>query len=606
MTSSTLSSGGLTTLSSQSKTSTATLTTTSGTTTTSSGSSVDTSSDSGTQTTSGSATSTSGSSTTDSSSSDSTATDTATSDSATSDSATTTSGSTVTVGTYVTVSDTDEDGDIWYELNEALTEARDNATEDCPYYITVTPGTYNIYEQLTVYSNTSLILSGVTIYNDYGSSMILLTSTDDSATGYNGACNISITGGTFDNAYESNAIMRFVHAQNITISGVTFKNVTDCHHLEFAASKNVTFKNCSFLNYKGQDSNTNEALQIDILNSDRFPLGPYDGTTSVNITVTGCTFKNVESGVGTHSAIRKYFFTNVKITNNTFVNLDGYAISATNYANSTISGNTITNCAAGIRFRTMTSDYSNFHEDSSVTGSVSRNLNSTISNNTISISSQSHFSSTYGIQVYGVYLSKKTSGVAAGDYRTRCVTITGNTITLKDKGYAIRMIGTVSCTVSSNKITVSIAKSCNGKGAGDALRLTKSVSTTVTRNTIAITKKNSACKSASGIVLNGSSSGTVSYNTISSANLYGVKVSGKSTVNVTGNRIAGAKNTGVYVTGKSTAKIIKNTIANAKRYGVYVSLSPFPRSIFSHSQKPSYPPRSEWNRRGIRCPCQRG
>ena len=64
--------------------------------------------------------------------------------------------------------------------------------------------------------------------------------------------------------------------------------------------------------------------------------GKYDETPNRNITITNCTFKNVQRGVGTHAAIVGCYHSNIRIENNKFINIPGYAIIATNYINSSI------------------------------------------------------------------------------------------------------------------------------------------------------------------------------------------------------------------------------------------------------------------------------
>ena len=59
-------------------------------------------------------------------------------------------------------------GDPYKIIQEALNEARDNATDEMPYKIVIPAGTYDLNGQLKVYSNTWVSMNGVTLRNKYG------------------------------------------------------------------------------------------------------------------------------------------------------------------------------------------------------------------------------------------------------------------------------------------------------------------------------------------------------------------------------------------------------------------------------------------------------
>ena len=55
-----------------------------------------------------------------------------------------------------------------------------------------------------------------------------------------------------------------INNQNITIKGITFENLNECHFIELDASKNVKILNCTFRNAEGYNKNR-EAINITII-----------------------------------------------------------------------------------------------------------------------------------------------------------------------------------------------------------------------------------------------------------------------------------------------------------------------------------------------------
>ena len=53
------------------------------------------------------------------------------------------------------------------------------------------------------------------------------------------------------------------HNKNITLDGITFKNMKYGHFIEMDASKNVTVNNCTFTGYKASKRHTSEAVNLD-------------------------------------------------------------------------------------------------------------------------------------------------------------------------------------------------------------------------------------------------------------------------------------------------------------------------------------------------------
>lgn len=423
-----------------------------------------------------------------------------------------------------------------------------------------------------------------------------------SSTGYDGFHDISILGGTLDGNAEKTSILRFAHASRITLQGIHFTNVTKAHHMEFAASKQVTIDGCTFDGFAPQNAtgSTNyEAVQIDILQEDHFPnYGVYDGTPTSDVTITDNTFCGVNRGVGCHSGEIGRYFTNIHISNNTFRDITGYAIIATNFKNATISDNVITNAGAGIFFRHITPDYGNYYPGD--TSGVSADMNSSITGNRITLTDTGFTNTAYGISLYGERLTsdqKKsysdsstgetvTVTIPAGDYRVKGVTLSGNTITLQSAAYGIWLRGVCSGTVKKNTIQYT---GTVPDGASDGIRVQNNSDTILETNCIKYASKNGIYLTCStgctlrsneiktvgkhGIYAEQSTVETIAKNQISNCNNHGILVNKDSTVKtITKNTLKTIKNHGIYANQKTNASsITKNKITDAKGNGIYIN-----------------------------------
>lgn len=449
------------------------------------------------------------------------------------------------------------ENDFTVDLQNALDTNRSSSS---PLEITVAPGTYNITDNLKIYPNTTLNLDKVTLKNDISDSNMSLfrlrrLAEWEDANGkkgysaYSGGSNITFNGGTFDGCGKSGALIRLGHASDITLTNVTFKNVQNGHHVELGGCKNVNITNCTFSDFSGKwTSNTNyEALQLEICTKGHFSsYAPYDNTPCSNVTVTGCTFTNLQKGMGTHVGYYNKYPSNIKIQKNNFTNIRGYAIIATNYANSVITENTITNCGSGIMFRTMDQSHATYF--SSKKKAKIPKMNSIIANNVISVSKYHsvYNNVSYGISVYGEKLKSKKAKIQKGDYQVRGVTLQGNTVYLGITGYAIWLQGSVGNTVKENTITSHCQIKGRG-GNGDGIRLQKSASNKILNNNITC-KRTKYSKQMVGICIT-----TASHKTV-----------------VTGNTITKPSKDGIMIVSSKKIKLQKNKIKSAKRYGVLV------------------------------------
>ncbi len=481
------------------------------------------------------------------------------------------------------------DKNFAYEFNNLSDYARYGNKK---YLIKVKPGTYHVRrgQQLRLYSNTTVDFTRVKIIHSANDNTLLRLGRrgDDwdnynkgkGHPGYTGFKNIKIIGGTFDGGGNSQALMRFGHSSNITIEGSSFKNVKNAHMIEIGACKNFVIKKCSFSGFKGKwtVSTNYEAIQFECLTPTGNHFSAYtpnkDETPCKNCTVESCNFKNLQRGIGTHTGIVNSYFTGMKFIKNKFENITGYAISAVNYKNSKINGNTIKNCGAGIVFKTSILDHKNFYA-SKKSGNKHKKyvkMKSQINNNKITLNSYKgkYKNVAYGIQLFGEKLKKKSGSVPAGDFRCAGVTVKGNTVNLNFTGYGIWLWGAMANTVQGNTVNANIKKKASG-GNGDPIRLQGSGKNTVKGNKLYNKTKGGYASNLNGITLYSSPSNKIISNKISKAKKDGINVGYSKGNTISGNKISGSGNNGIGLYGVKSTVITGNTVKSSKGYGIYTS-----------------------------------
>lgn len=187
-------------------------------------------------------------------------------------------------------------------FQKALDTARYSKGGNTIYRIKIPAGTYKAGSSFNVYSNTYIDMEGVTLVRTSSASMFRFGRSADvtGISGYTGFENITFHGGTIDgqgaeHPNYTSTLIRFAHSQNVTLENMVLKNTSNSHHIEFAASQNVTINNCVFSDYHGKNTSNNEAVQIETLHKKHFgSYGKYDETPNKNVTVTNCTFQNVQ------------------------------------------------------------------------------------------------------------------------------------------------------------------------------------------------------------------------------------------------------------------------------------------------------------------------
>lgn len=523
-------------------------------------------------------------------------------------------GSGKAVKSFSITSSTDE-VDVRKQIQTAIDYADSHSSEKNRFTLKIPNGEYTLARSININSNLTLDFeNSVLKRTENCSSYIRAGHGADNAKGYEGYKNVTIKNVTLDdkNVHHGSSLVRFAHAQNFTLENVTMKNTSGvAHQLTFAASKNVKIKNCRFLNMdvssKAPALNC-EAIQIDVLMEKYFGNYPqYDGTPTQNVEITGCVFNNLSRGCGTHTSVAGSYFTNMKINNNTFENVDGYAIRATNYRNSEIKNNKITNCGNGIVVSDLTGDglqncYTSFKENTALIP----DSNIVVSGNKISIC-DTKYSRAYasGIEIFGTVVKNKKFAdgkTFSGDFRMRKMKVENNTIssTVKNKAFhAININGAYSekggensdFVVSGNIIRLDVSKP--SKQTSDAFRVKNSSNLKISSNsTDEKSKKISSfillenCRGISFLsnsfptggeygVLARQSSGCVikdnSFKKTSSHAVYLYKKCKKMTV--TSNKIYRSSDCGITLRDCAGATVSKNSVKKVKKIGVYVASS---------------------------------
>lgn len=433
---------------------------------------------------------------------------------------------------------------------------------------------------------------------------------------------IVIKGGTWDGGVTAKNstnqdLFRLYCLTDLQISDATLKNVCGDHHIDLANVNGATIKNVKFSGHyqdtdqKQYSSYWKEGEEITSTNDDtassvtseaiQFDFDKNFGSSAVpkNITVTGCTFKNCISGIGSHhNDVSKS--KNITITNNTFTGTKSACVNLYTVTGATVTGNTATNVRSFVRVYkgsdidltgNKITTWEGTDADTGVTENkfnmfrIDRPASITISGNNITGAGNSAI---------------KVDGAATGTHPT--ATINGNTI-VKVPEHAISLkyaTGYISkntitspakigiylenCTAVSG-VANSYIRSNTIKSAGtDAISLKGSAVSDIgknasTGNTITSPKGSAIYVTTNAVALKviGNTINTPGCSTQGSAGICLKKATKK--VTVEGNTIskpkkAGAKNNGgwgIVADGKSKVAISGNTITNPKLSGIYVN-----------------------------------
>ena len=503
----------------------------------------------------------------------------------------------------------EKNAEIKNDINNAILYAGELYKKDKKIYTVKVPaGKYTINGTIKFYGNIILDFQGVTLeYTKSTGNMLILgdstINTDPNyMSGYGKLRNITINGGTFvGNSKCSSTMLKIAHSKNVTLSGCEFVGGGCTHQLEIAAVDGFTLKDCTFRDMVGSGtSGKQEAVQFDMPCSESVYKGTYqDGTPMKNVKVTGCTFKNLSRGIGTHNELLGAYHKNIVISDNYFENVSGECIVALDYYNCEISGNTIKKCGAGIIFQSfknsLTSVYTTIHTgEETYSGTFKHNLNSVIKDNNIDIVYNKSADIVAGIRVFGYNLEKgtkkggaeKNNVINAGNYYVSGITIKNNIITTERQG--IELHDAQNCKVVGNVIRSKTNKVENNGILAAFASLKIDISETIITDfgscSILISEKSSATRIYKNIIKrsafqgisvhnNSSVTGYISENIISDMKGTAISIyAGSSVYAVVNNNIKNSTAMGIAATASSKIKkkISDNTITDIKKNAIYL------------------------------------
>lgn len=182
-------------------------------------------------------------------------------------------------------------------------------------------GTYLISQPLIVYSKQTVNLNGSTILQGAAINNLMRGYCTNSIGGYNGPHDIIIENGTFDGGdyTTNNTLLGFCHGKNITIRNCSFLNAYGkWHGIEINSSKYVLIDNCTFDGSRKTDS-AGESIQFQCYaNNNGWPWGDgaADSTPCYMCEVRSCHFYNSEltPAIGNHGGAEEF----IKIHDCTF------------------------------------------------------------------------------------------------------------------------------------------------------------------------------------------------------------------------------------------------------------------------------------------------
>ena len=424
-------------------------------------------------------------------------------------------------------------------------------------WVIVPPGKYLLSTlPLRIYRNTRLtLLPGAEFQRNAAETMILNGDAAQNFSGYGGESNILIEGGlwnmrgTVAGLTGSAMCISIGHASDITIRDLEVRDLPGFHAVELNSTKRGIIQNCKFRGYIDPGARDfSEAIQLDLAKSVGVfgGFGPYDHTPTEDILIEGCYFGASGTsgttawprGIGSHSATISKFHRRIRILGNTFESVLQYGVSAYNWEDTTVSGNTFSSCGSGVRIRSViSSDTEDTKDPNGTQTSASQSIkNFAITGNTF------RFGGGYDEpivalgestgQVLNLAISGNaidTSASAQNGIRLQYVerySVTGNTISNID-GTAISLENCTNGNVGTNQIYTPGAHGI----------------TTVTCTHTSLNANNVMYAGNNGILIQDGSDLQVKNNYIKSpgraanATWYGIRVStNASSVHITGNK----------------------------------------------------------------------
>lgn len=233
--------------------------------------------------------------------------------------------------------------------------------------LTLAPGTYRMSNVVYVPSNVTVRLSaGTKLVKTAGSKAIFHLIRPSKATkakavgGHQGEANISIVGAgvgqsTIDLAGREGAMgIVMGHNRNVTVSGISFRNMRNGHFIEMDASANVVVSGNEFRTAVKGTKLAKEAINLDTpdLVNKGFSAkwSKFDGTPNSGVLIEGNTFADLTRAIGTHNFTKDRYHQNVTVRGNTMRNHRSDPIRPLNWSDAVVTGNLIDGVPSGNLF----------------------------------------------------------------------------------------------------------------------------------------------------------------------------------------------------------------------------------------------------------------
>lgn len=173
---------------------------------------------------------------------------------------------------------------------------------------------------------------------------------------YAGSKNVTISGSgkaAIDLAGVNNSTGIVIgHAQNINISGITFKNMKGDSYINIAAAKKVSVSSCTFSKAKTATAPiSNYAISLEVPDATtkvfNYSWSKYDNTINNDILISNNSFAGLVSAIGSNKYTASVYHNKVKITGNKFSSISSNVIRVLNWKDADISSNTFVDVAGG-------------------------------------------------------------------------------------------------------------------------------------------------------------------------------------------------------------------------------------------------------------------
>lgn len=543
-------------------------------------------------------------------------------------------------------------------LNEAghNTEFFKDLTEDQQNKLTLVivrggDNAYSLTRPLKVYSNTIVCFPDKTHIYPAGESEDTgnlfrcgISGQNNTSRGYGSYQNITLIGGTFHGKTENGigvhgCNIRFGHARNVRILGITVKDNCGSHHMEIGAVDKLLIANCAVSGFcnpsagnatdaDGEGFLSIEAIQLDVTHrEDRnfAAYGRHDALPVRNAIIEHCDFNDVQRGIGSHHMVlskgNKRTFDNIKIINNNFENIPDKAVTAEYFTNSEIAGNKMVNVNSGINVSNMV--YSQAYQplqeakedglENAAAADQTLDMKTSVHDNTIMIGDtldpwEKSTKLKYGIRVGGdevtaADLANETDSnsltarehrdnpIPTGWYYTKNVRVTNNKISVYETpsavyknniDFGIFLYGVKDSNVAGNTVDLK-GHDYNAVGKGYGIRTRQITNTTIENNEIS----NITNTGGQGISIGkGATSGTIKGNTVTNTNEYGLIVlTGSTVTSIQNNKVSNTSKGPLLITNgaKVTNLISGNTLTGSRKDMNILTVNGAVKTIFGNT-----------------------